>query len=444
MKQNTRFLGALPGNAKLLDGYGFPNVTPRKAHAYAAGFGDDFAREQILAETTDGELILDPFAGAATTLVQARLLGRQAIGVDVDPVACLIGRVLVSPYSLEVLASLGARVERFLTELGAEGSKRAIEQLPWNPGDSNVIGNVMASVPANDQISYWFAPVQRAALALLRGMADTVEDASLRDIVYLTISSSIIRKWPNTISLARDIDHSRPHKTLREGLSLANQLAIFRRVFKSVLKIVSDLNTFAPSTHGYIHVVQADCGTYLRHLNNSSIDYVVTSPPYFTAIDYPRAHRFSQWWLWPNMDRLSRQQYIGLKSGVKEPEALARSEVLLSSTVIAQINRLAEKSNATMMSFYKYILDMDSIITEVQRLLKPGKRATFVIGNNVIRGTKVPVVEAFGELCCSNGFIGVEIVERNISPGKRRYPYGLTGFKGLMNKEYIVHSINGG
>lgn len=38
--------------------------------------------------TLPGETVLDPFSGAATTLVAARALGRKAIGVEVDPVAC--------------------------------------------------------------------------------------------------------------------------------------------------------------------------------------------------------------------------------------------------------------------------------------------------------------------------------------------------------------------
>ena len=39
---------------------------------------------------TPGELILDPFAGSGTTLVAAKQLGRQYIGVDINPDYCKI------------------------------------------------------------------------------------------------------------------------------------------------------------------------------------------------------------------------------------------------------------------------------------------------------------------------------------------------------------------
>ena len=45
----------------------------------------------ILALTEPGDLVLDPYAGSATTLVVAARLGRRAIGIDESPVAIQVG-----------------------------------------------------------------------------------------------------------------------------------------------------------------------------------------------------------------------------------------------------------------------------------------------------------------------------------------------------------------
>jgi DNA modification methylase len=66
-------------------------------HAYAAKCPPQLARYGIRYYSKRGETILDPMAGSGTTLVEARLLGRRAIGYDIDPLAKLIAEVKSQP-----------------------------------------------------------------------------------------------------------------------------------------------------------------------------------------------------------------------------------------------------------------------------------------------------------------------------------------------------------
>ena len=85
-------------------------MSSKKIHTYAASFGDDLARDLIIDNTFEKDVILDPFTGSSTTLVQARELGRSAIGIDVDPVACLIARVVTGEYSLDELHNFSNQI----------------------------------------------------------------------------------------------------------------------------------------------------------------------------------------------------------------------------------------------------------------------------------------------------------------------------------------------
>src|SRR5262249_42865325 len=62
-------------------------------YRYPARFSPRFARGAIEAFSDPGDVICDPFMGGATTLVEARALGRHAVGSDISSLAVFLGRV---------------------------------------------------------------------------------------------------------------------------------------------------------------------------------------------------------------------------------------------------------------------------------------------------------------------------------------------------------------
>lgn len=62
-------------------------------HPYPAKFIPAIPRKAIEKLSKEGETIMDPFCGCGTTLVEAKILNRKSIGVDSNPLACLISKV---------------------------------------------------------------------------------------------------------------------------------------------------------------------------------------------------------------------------------------------------------------------------------------------------------------------------------------------------------------
>jgi len=61
-------------------------------YKYPARFSPEFARCIIKKLTKPGELVLDPFMGGGTTLVEARILGRRCIGSDINELSTFLGK----------------------------------------------------------------------------------------------------------------------------------------------------------------------------------------------------------------------------------------------------------------------------------------------------------------------------------------------------------------
>ena len=53
-------------------------------YRYPARFSPIFARACIEAFSKPGDLVLDPYMGGGTTVVEAMALGRQAVGSDIN------------------------------------------------------------------------------------------------------------------------------------------------------------------------------------------------------------------------------------------------------------------------------------------------------------------------------------------------------------------------
>jgi hypothetical protein len=75
-------------------------------YKYPARFSPIFARAAIETFTRPGQLVLDPHVGGGTTLVEARALGREAVGVDISLLAEFVVRVKCTIFSEAELTTL--------------------------------------------------------------------------------------------------------------------------------------------------------------------------------------------------------------------------------------------------------------------------------------------------------------------------------------------------
>jgi hypothetical protein len=81
-------------------------------YKYPARFSPTFARAAIEVFTKPGDVVLDPHMGGGTTIVEARATGREAVGVDISPLAEFVTRVKSTVFSETQLESLQAWAAR--------------------------------------------------------------------------------------------------------------------------------------------------------------------------------------------------------------------------------------------------------------------------------------------------------------------------------------------
>ncbi|TAL34753.1 MAG: DNA methylase [Spirochaetes bacterium] len=79
---------------------------------YFAMFPESFVREYVEAYTNTGDLVFDPFCGRGTTILESLLLGRNAAGSDINPVAYCVSRAKAERPKLNSIISRLREVEK--------------------------------------------------------------------------------------------------------------------------------------------------------------------------------------------------------------------------------------------------------------------------------------------------------------------------------------------
>jgi hypothetical protein len=106
--------------------------SPHEFYRYPARFSPAFARAAIDTFSRVGDLVVDPFVGGGTTLVESMLAGRPAIGADINPLAIFVSEVKTRLLSNDELQEVRRWVLSLPRVLNIKNAAYGLE--PWSEG----------------------------------------------------------------------------------------------------------------------------------------------------------------------------------------------------------------------------------------------------------------------------------------------------------------------
>ena len=363
----------------------------RYVHPFPARMAPEIALQAINA-LPPKSTVVDPMCGSGLVLREAIEQGHDAIGFDVDPLAVLMSKVWTRSLRTSMLTKQCKTVIREASAL-----KSSDVFLPWIDGDEDT----------SKYIDFWFAESQREQLRklahLLAGKRGPINYA-----LQLAISRTIITKKTGA-SLAWDVSHSRPHRVKKD-----NDYDVFAGFESAVSKIAEEIDRTPQNSNATVRIGNA---RRLGRIANGSVDAVITSPPYFNAIDYIRGHRLSLVWLGYQVGKLRqiRSGSVGSEKGVSQ-----RRFDHLSKNLLDDFDFPTDLDESTGAHFRRYIMDMTKVIGEISRILKPRGLGVLVVANSNIHGQTVDNAGIIKAIARNLGLREVNCIEREI-PSIRRY-----------------------
>nr|WP_281408963.1 DNA methyltransferase [Mesorhizobium sp. B2-8-9] len=242
---------------------------------YFAMFPEEYVARQLLAFTRPGDLVLDPFCGRGTTILESALHSRRAIGTDVNLVAaCVSGAKAEVPSLAEVLQ----RLDYLEVNCVADG----------------------LLVPEGEFFQYCFHTNTLEELLFLRAELRWREDPVDRFIAAVALGAlhGEAHRSPNYLSnrMPRTIS-TKPEYSVRWWKE-RNLLPERRTVFP-ILRTLSRSRLSVPAPSGLAKVALQDarnCGEVFAE-HQGEVRLMVTSPPYLDTTDYSEDQWLRIWFL---------------------------------------------------------------------------------------------------------------------------------------------------
>lgn len=338
------------------------NSFTHSIHRYPAKFIPQIPRWGIQTFTRLGDIVLDSFCGCGTTLVESLLLGRNAYGLEISPLARLITKVKITNINPEVL-------EKEHSKLESKIKKDKRSPLYWRPA-------------LEPNLSKWFKAKTIKELSIIKKNIEKIKNRYIKDF-YVVIFSSIIRRVSNAENQSQKV-----YISSRFPKDYIDPINLFLKVAEKEKKgLIQFSNTI--SNKNFAKVIKNDA--LKINLENNSVDFAITSPPYINAINYIRTQRLEYAWL----DRFSLKELQKLEvKQVGSEKITANIWKQNLETGVKSVDRISQqikkKSKRHSYIFSKFYIDLEKNLKEVYRILKKNKRYCIVIGNNIIKEVFIP------------------------------------------------------
>jgi SAM-dependent methyltransferase len=291
------------------------------------------------------QLVLDPFCGSGTSLVEARAAGYDVVGSDLNPLAIRVSRAKLwatDKKRLDELKRVGLQIAAATFEEG-----KAARRADYKPRPLRVPKGVNPQ-QRDEEIAEWFAPHVRRELEFIASAIDELRDTDPELAAHLSVClSAILIKCSKRTSdtsakpIERRIGRGLPARWFGERVELLWHGLV-------------DLHK--AGARGSVQVFEKDARRLDElPLDPGSVGAIICSPPYLGTYDYVDHHRL-------------RLAFLGLPFGRFEK---------------SEIGARRWFKNAAAEATDQAIADLRSCLDRFHELLAKGGRMALMVGDSV-------------------------------------------------------------
>ena len=372
----------------------------------------DLLKKFVDNDISQNKVLLDPFMGSGTAIVEARKIGMRTVGIDINPYAVLLTKVKTHDYSNSSVDNI---VENFIKNI--DNSK--FDQPLWY----------------FDNMDKWFRKDIILSLNHIRNAIMNEKELWIRRFLWVCMSE-IIYEYSNDRTSTFKL-----HVKTQEQIENIKNNAIndFKNIVLKKSKILCRKSY--PKSMIYFGDTYHICSSF----KEKSIDIICTSPPYgdnATTVTYGQSSiLFLKWINIEDIDNKIKSEILKyytridrLSLGGEEREEEKYNSKLLDN-YLSSINEKKQKK------VIRFINDYWNVIKELSRIIKNDGTIIFTVGNRKVDGKEQPLdkltVEMFKKLNIELIYSSYRQILNKKMP-KRLSHINHIGSVDSMNKEKVL------
>ena len=278
----------------------------------------------------NSDLIVDTMVGSGTTLVEAILQNKKAIGFDINPFSILLSQVKTKKIDTELIQNVFLSIK--------DNFKKT------NKSD------VSNEIPDMPNMDHWFDSKLQYELAEIKYLIKNINNQDVKNFMLIGFAS-ILRRTSSAGShtgrlfFDKNWTYRNPYELFeKQILSMINRMTLLNSIdYPSPSSVIADARELP--------------------LENEIAKLVICHPPYYNLYRFSHTNRFEIFWLDFNHKQITKEEiFDGFKLGSVEKVDL-------------------------------YLEDMSKVINEMYRLVSSSGYAALMIGDSIAQNQRLNITK---------------------------------------------------
>lgn len=398
---------------------------------WIAGFSASFVDSVCAAYLHPGNqggrrLVLDPFAGVGTTLLQAVLNGHDAVGFEINPYPALAATAKIQTVRINL-----EQFDAWIDETRRSGKAWRSVAPPKRISAPNL----------KTRIPFLSPPVERQVLHAL-DFFSSIPDERIATLFRIALGSIIVSVSNYTYEPSLGSRPGAGKPLIEDADVLAVLLHKLHQMRTDIAWLREKVKENETNTVGVGRVVNANFLTANEQLDTASVDLMITSPPYMNNYHYVRNTRPQLYWLSfissPEQQRTLETGNFGkfwqtVRDGQDIELNFEHRDLEKTLKQLRETRTSAGAYGGPGWANYvtAYFNDSYRFLAILKRVLKRKGAGVIVIGNSIIQGMEIKVEKILGEIAIQQGFklegvpcirdkrVGASITQSSVRRGLR-------------------------